>query len=55
MKSDYQAAFNVLIAYWECIPEEEHHIVDQKLKIALNEHNSPFKILSQDSDSIPRD
>jgi len=33
---DYKAAFNILMDYWDYIPEEERHIVDQKLKIVLD-------------------
>lgn len=33
---DYKAAFNILMKYWDYIPKEERHIVDQKLKIALD-------------------
>ena len=37
MKPDWKAAFNVLMDYWDCIPEEDRKTVDQRLKIALNE------------------
>ena len=46
MESDWKAAFNILMDYWDFIPEEERELVDQKLKVALNEQNSPFKTLS---------
>ena len=62
MKSDYKAAFNVLIAYWKCIPESERKIVKQKLKLVLgdcypflDEHNSPSKPLSQEIHTPPKD
>lgn len=63
MEPDWKAAYNILMDYWECIPEEERHIVDQKLRLVLDEDsmgvqkgcNSPFKPLSQDSDSVPKD
>jgi|TARA_Y100000310_G_C20524866_1_gene735509 hypothetical protein len=37
MEPDFKAAFNILMDYWDCIPEEEHKIVDQKLKLVLDE------------------
>ena len=41
MDSDYKAAFNVLMDYWNCIPEEERSMVDQRLRRALNEDYEP--------------
>ena len=55
MKSDWKAAFNILMDYWDFIPEEERESVDQKLKVALNEQNSPFKTLSTNLHSPPKD
>ena len=62
MEPNYQAAFNILIAYWKCIPESERNIVKQKLKIALNdcypfynEHNDVPKPLSQEIHTPPKD
>ena len=63
MKSDYKAAFNILMVYWDFIPEEERTIVDQKLRLVLDEPNmrvqegcnSPSKALSHNYDSPPRD
>ena len=55
MKSDYKAAFNILMDYWNFIPEEERKLVDQKLRIALNEHKGPLKTPSSDYHSPPKD
>ena len=55
MKSDYKAAYNILMDYWDYIPEEERKSVDKKLRIALNEQNSPSKPLSSDYDNPPKD
>ena len=55
MKSDYKAAYNILMDYWDYIPEEERKLVDQKLRIALNEQNSPSKLFSLEKDSPPKD
>ena len=62
MKSDYKAAFNVLIAYWKCIPESERKIAKQKLILMLGEsypfykeHNGPSKPLSQEISTPPKD
>ena len=41
--------------YWDFIPEEERQLVDQKLNIALNEHNGPLKTSSHDFHTPPRD
>jgi len=43
MKSDWKAAFNILMDYWDYITEEDRKSVDKKLHTALNEQNSPFK------------
>jgi hypothetical protein len=37
MKPDYETAYHILMHYWDCIPEEERHVVDQSLRIALGE------------------
>ena len=55
MKSDWKAAFNILMDYWDFIPEEERKLVDQKLRIALNEQNSPSKASSHNYHSPPKD
>ena len=62
MEPNYQAAFNILMTYWKCIPENERKIAKQQLKIALgdsypfyNEHNEPSKPLSERIHSPPKD
>jgi len=63
MESDFKAAYNILMDYWEFIPEEERAVVDQKLRLVLNEShrtvqegcNSPSKALSHNYDSPPKD
>ena len=41
MEPDWRAAFNVLMDYWNFIPEEDRNTVDQRLRIALNEDYEP--------------
>ena len=55
MSPNWKAAFNILMDYWDFIPEEERKSVDKKLRIALNEQNRPLKQLSHKSNSPPRD
>ena len=55
MEPDYKAAYNILMDYWDFIPEDERKIVDQKLSLALNEPNSSFKELSELKDTPPKD
>ena len=55
MKSDWKAAFNILMDYWDYIPEEEHKMVDRKLRIALNERNSLSKPSSHETHTPPKD
>ena len=55
MKPNWKAAYDILMDYWDFIPEEERILVDQKLKIALNEHNDPSKTLSHNFHSPPKD
>ena len=55
MKSDWKAAFNILMDYWDFIPEEERKIVDQKLRIALNEPNGLSEEVSLHKHSPPKD
>ena len=55
MLPNYKAAFNILMDYWEFIPENERKIVDQKLRIALNEPNSPYTTLSNANYNPPKD
>ena len=43
MKPDWKAAYNILMDYWDCIPEEERHQVDEKLRNALDNNDSPSK------------
>ena len=55
MEPNWEAAYNILMNYWDCIPEEERILVDQKLRIALNECNDPLRALSKKRDRPPRD
>ena len=55
MKPDWKAAFNILMDYWDYIPEEEHIMVDKKLRAVLNEQNGPLKSLSQTIHTPPPD
>ena len=41
MGPDYKAAFNILMDYWDYIPEEERYQVDKRLKKALDDTNNP--------------
>ena len=38
---DYKAAYNILMEYWDCIPEEEKVAVNKRLEIVLNNNNNP--------------
>ena len=40
---DYKAAYNILMDYWNSIPEEKRYEVDALLKKALNSYNDPPK------------
>jgi hypothetical protein len=31
-KPNYEKAYNILMDYWDCIPEEEQEEVDKRLK-----------------------
>ena len=55
MDPDYKAAFNILMDYWDFIPEEARKSVDKRLRIALNEQNGPLKPPSSNYDSPPKD
>ena len=55
MKPNWKAAYDILMDYWDFIPEEERQLVDQKLKVALNEHNSLSKTPSHNFHSPPKD
>ena len=39
--ANWKVAFNVLMDYWDCIPEEDRNTVDQRLRTALNEDCEP--------------
>ena len=36
MDPDYKAAYNILMDYWDCIPEEERKSVSEKLDAVLS-------------------
>ena len=55
MKPNWRAAFNILMDYWDFIPEEERQLVDRKLKIALNEHIGHSKRSSRNFCIPPKD
>ena len=55
MEPDFKAAYNILMDYWDYIPEEERTSVDKRLRIALNEQNSPSKASSHNYHSPPKD
>jgi len=38
---DYKAAYNVLMDYWDYLPEEEKHIIDDKLNRIFNGSTRP--------------
>ena len=40
MEPDYKAAFNILMDYWDHIPEEEKALVDQKLCLVMGDNES---------------
>jgi len=55
VKPNWKAAFNILMDYWDFIPEEERILVDQKLKIALNEHMGLSQRPSRNFHTPPKD
>jgi hypothetical protein len=62
MKPDWKAAYNILMDYWDYIPEEDRITVDRRLKKVLDEktvvnraHKGPFKPLSQELHIPPKD
>ena len=55
MEPNYKVAYNILMDYWDFIPEDERKIVDQKLRIALNEPNLPYTTPSNANYNPPKD
>ena len=47
MESDYKAAFNILfnilMDYWDYLPDEDKQIIDNKLNIVFNGNTRPPK------------
>ena len=41
MDPDYKAAYNILMDYWDCIPEEEREGVSEKLDLVLSPLGGP--------------
>ena len=41
MDPDYKAAYNILMDYWDCIPEEERERVNEKLNDVLSPPGGP--------------
>ena len=41
MDPDYKAAYNILMDYWDCIPEEEREEVSEKLDLVLSPLGGP--------------
>ena len=31
-EADYEKAYNVLMDYWDCLPDEEKPLIDRRLK-----------------------
>ena len=46
MGPDYKEAYNVLMDYWDCIPEEERVEVSKKIDKALNPLDRFKKLLA---------
>ena len=55
MEPNWKAAYDILMDYWDFIPEEERQLVDRKLKIALNEHTGHSKRSSRNFHTPPKD
>jgi hypothetical protein len=43
MEPDYKAAYNILMDYWDYLPEEDKQIIDDKLNIVFNGNTRPPK------------
>ena len=62
MKPDWKAAYNILMDYWDYIPEGDRITVDRRLRIALDDNNmvngarkGPLTPLSPQLHTPPRD
>ena len=40
---DYKAAYNILMDYWDYLPDEDKPIIDDKLNQIFNDSNGPPK------------
>ena len=40
---DYKTAYNILMDYWDYLPDEDKPIIDDKLNQIFNNSNSPPK------------
>ena len=54
MDPDYKEAYNVLMDYWDCIPEEERIEVSKKLDDALNPKKLKELLAGANNDTITR-
>ena len=39
MEPDYKAAFNILMDYWDFIPDDEKPLVDQRLRLVIDNYD----------------
>ena len=39
MEPDYKAAFNILMDYWNFIPDDEKPLVDQRLRLVIDNYD----------------
>ena len=54
MDPDYKEAYNVLMDYWDCIPEEERAKVSKRLDAALNPDELKELLAGANNDTITR-
>ena len=54
MAPDYKAAYDILMEYWDCIPEEERVEVSKKLDSALNSDRLKELLAGANNDTITR-
>ena len=54
MDPDYKEAYNVLMDYWDCIPEEERAEVSKRLDTALNPDELKELLAGANNNTITR-
>ena len=54
MEPDYKEAYNILMDYWDCIPEEERAEVSKRLDAALNPDELKELLAGANNDTITR-